>query len=88
MYPLLTPSVFLNLIKFVEKNEAALDSGCQRFDGAIKGYGGCPMAEDTLVGNLATETILSCLEARGIAHNLNLDAFNEAVLMADEIFKL
>ena len=73
--------------KAAEKINAALDAGCQRFDGAIKGYGGCPMAEDKLVGNLATETILSCIEARGLAHNLNQAAFNEAVRMADEIFK-
>lgn len=47
-----------NPISAVEKIEAAFHAGCQRFDGALKGWGGCPMAEDQLVGNLATETIV------------------------------
>ena len=46
----------------IEKINAAYEAGCKRFDGAIKGFGGCPMAKDDLVGNLATETILSFLE--------------------------
>ena len=41
-----------------EKIAAALQAGCTRFDGALKGFGGCPMAEDDLVGNIATETII------------------------------
>ena len=73
--------------KALEKIEAAIDSGCQRFDGAIKGYGGCPMAKDELVGNLATEAILSCLESRKLGHNLDMEAFNSAMILADEIFK-
>ncbi len=71
----------------VEKIEAAYLSGCQRFDGAIKGWGGCPMAEDELVGNLATETILSYLDSKQAAPNLNRTAFTEAMKMADFIFK-
>ena len=42
-----------------EKVDAAYNAGCRRFDGAILGYGGCPMAADDLVGNMATENLLS-----------------------------
>jgi hydroxymethylglutaryl-CoA lyase len=72
----------------VEKIEAAYLSGCQRFDGAIKGFGGCPMAEDELVGNLATETILSFLDSKNSAPNLDRVAFKEAMVLADSIFKV
>ena len=70
----------------IEKIEAAFASGCQRFDGAIKGFGGCPMAEDELVGNLATETILSFLESKNAAPTINKKEFHEALKMADSIF--
>lgn len=71
----------------MEKIEAAVDSGCQRFDGAIKGYGGCPMAEDALVGNLAMETIISYLESKNIAPPLDKIAFAKGVAMAAEVFE-
>ncbi len=74
-----------NPAKAVEKIEAALASGCQRFDGAIRGFGGCPMAEDELVGNLATETIVSVLESKGIATGLDKAEFAKALRIADEI---
>lgn len=69
-----------------EKIEAAFKAGCKRFDGAIKGYGGCPMAKDELVGNLATETIVECLARYGAAPVLNQQAFQNSLLMAHEIF--
>jgi hydroxymethylglutaryl-CoA lyase len=75
-----------NPAKAVEKIEAAFLSGCQRFDGAIKGFGGCPMAEDELVGNLATETILSYLSSKNALPNLNQNEFTKALLMADSVF--
>ncbi len=68
------------------KIEAAFESGCRRFDGAIKGFGGCPMAEDKLVGNLATETIIQFLASKGEPPALNMDAFRESVDMASGIF--
>jgi hydroxymethylglutaryl-CoA lyase len=71
----------------VEKIEAAYLSGCQRFDGAMKGFGGCPMAEDELVGNLATETILSFLDSKSSAPNLDRIALKEAMVLTDSIFK-
>jgi hydroxymethylglutaryl-CoA lyase len=69
-----------------EKIEAAYFSGCQRFDGAIKGFGGCPMAKDDLVGNMATETILAFLDAKNDAPLINRDEFSLALKMADSIF--
>ena len=45
-----------------EKVDAAYNAGCRRFDGAILGYGGCPMAADELVGNMAMENILQLAE--------------------------
>jgi len=70
----------------LEKIEAAVNAGCTRFDGAIKGFGGCPMAEDELVGNLATETILSYLDSKGIATGLDRSEFLKAIRIAEEIF--
>lgn len=69
-----------------QKIEAAYKAGCKRFDGAIRGFGGCPMANDALVGNLATETILSYLIEQGEDTTLNKDAFYEALTLADQIF--
>jgi hydroxymethylglutaryl-CoA lyase len=70
----------------IEKINAAYHAGCQRFDGALKGFGGCPMAEDELVGNLATETIISYLESKNVHAGLNREAFQKALLMADLVF--
>ncbi len=75
-----------NPAKAIEKIEAAFLSGCQRFDGAIKGFGGCPMAEDELVGNLAMETILSYLSSKNALPNLNQTEFAKVLLMADSVF--
>jgi len=75
-----TPSTAL------EKIEAAYNSGCQRFDGAIKGFGGCPMAEDELVGNLATETVLMFLDSKGSTPKIDRKAFAEALSLANSIF--
>jgi hydroxymethylglutaryl-CoA lyase len=69
-----------------EKVQAGLDAGCKRFDGAIKGYGGCPMAKDELVGNLATETILSLMQANNVEIAIHSEAFAESMRIADEIF--
>lgn len=69
-----------------EKIGAAIESGCKRFDGAIKGFGGCPMATDGLTGNMATENIISYLNENNIEHGLNEKAFNEALMLSLEIF--
>lgn len=70
----------------VEKIRAAYEAGCNRFDGAIKGFGGCPMAKDDLVGNLATETILSYLDEKKVSAGINAEEFVKAMAIADEIF--
>lgn len=69
-----------------EKVAAAYESGCRRFDGAIKGYGGCPMAKDELTGNMPTENMVRYFEKAGIDLGLNRDAFDQALLAAQEIF--
>ena len=69
-----------------EKVEAAWRNGCRRFDGAIKGFGGCPMAEDDLVGNMPTENLIAYLEKNNIEHGLNMNQFNKVMLQANNIF--
>lgn len=67
-----------------EKIKAALIAGCKRFDGAILGYGGCPMAEDELVGNIDTRTIISVLQSQDLNPGLNLEALKEAEQIASK----
>jgi len=69
-----------------EKIEAALDAGCHRFDGALKGFGGCPMADDVLVGNMPTENMVFYFKSLGYDLGLDNDKFNEAMLIAAEVF--
>ena len=69
-----------------EKLGAAYDAGCRRFDGALKGIGGCPMADDVLVGNMNTEWLLSFLEEKGLPPNYNRDALLRSLQIAGEIF--
>ncbi len=88
LYPALELGVHLHSTPAtaLEKIEAAYRAGCKRFDGAIRGYGGCPMAKDDLVGNLATETVLFFLEQQGAHTGLDKEAFADALRLADEIF--
>ena len=69
-----------------DKIEAALVSGCQRFDTAMLGFGGCPLAADVLTGNIATETLVEILRKRHLPVSVDLAAFNKAAIMAAEIF--
>ncbi len=69
-----------------EKTEAAWNSGCRRFDGAIRGYGGCPMAKDELTGNMPTENMLAFFREKKIETGLDLQAFQQAMKMAAQIF--
>lgn len=62
-----------------EKVEAAYQSGCKRFDSALKGYGGCPMAKDGLTGNIATENLIGYLQSQNALSGLNLDKLREAL---------
>ena len=69
-----------------DKILTALKAGCVRFDGAIGGLGGCPMADDELVGNIATETLVQCFTQENVHVKLNKDEFGKAVTLASEIF--
>ena len=66
--------------------ESAYQGGCRRFDTAIKGFGGCPMAKDELTGNLATEQLTAWMTERDIETGLDLDAFQKAFLASSTIF--
>ena len=68
-----------------EKVLAAYEAGCRRFDGALKGLGGCPFAGDDLVGNIATETIVATLAARGVESGIHPKSLDSATTMAVEI---
>lgn len=69
-----------------DKLNAAHDNGCYRFDGAINGYGGCPMAEDELIGNMNTGLMVRYFLQKGYKMNINLDELKIAEQMASEIF--
>lgn len=69
-----------------EKIQAAYDHGCTRFDSSLKGIGGCPMAEDELVGNIATENLVDWAGRKNIPLQLDMDAFRKAMVMANGIF--
>jgi hydroxymethylglutaryl-CoA lyase len=69
-----------------EKLDAAAKAGCRRFDGALKGIGGCPMANDELVGNMNTELMVEYFESKNIPTHLNKDILKESLDMAATIF--
>jgi hydroxymethylglutaryl-CoA lyase len=71
-----------------EKIEAAYTSGCKRYDGAIKGFGGCPMATDDLTGNMATENLISFFEEKNIQLNLNKPEFEKSMVASIEVFNI
>jgi len=72
--------------KAQEKIDAAYKSGCQRFDVAIHGFGGCPMAKDDLTGNLATEDLEQYFNINKVALNLNTDLLYKAYTESWEVF--
>ena len=69
-----------------QKIDAALAEGCKRFDGALKGIGGCPMANNELVGNMDSELMINYFRQLGYCKQINSDALNRSIEMADEIF--
>lgn len=69
-----------------EKVAAAYESGCKRFDSALKGYGGCPMAKDELTGNIATENLIGYLQLQNALSGLNMDKFQEAMDYSVKVF--
>ncbi len=73
-------------LSFKDKLQAAIAAGCQRFDGALKGIGGCPMAQDDLVGNMPTELMIDHFESQGLLLGLDKNALYESLIIANEIF--
>ena len=73
-------------VNWKEKLTAAVNAGCYRFDGALKGIGGCPMAQDDLVGNMNTELMSSYLEEKKLINGLNKEALQKSLQIASEIF--
>jgi len=69
-----------------EKIKAAYESGCRRYDGAIKGFGGCPMAKDDLTGNMPTENMVYYFKTRDALSDFDFDAFEESMSMALDVF--
>ena len=70
----------------LEKVSAAYESGCRRFDGAIKGFGGCPMAADELTGNMPTEGMKAYFDENKIGTNLDTVEFQKAMELALQVF--
>ena len=73
--------------KWFEKVDAAYNSGCRRFDGAIQGFGGCPMAKDTLTGNMPTEKLLSFFTSQKEQTNTSPMSFESAYNEATKLFR-
>jgi len=71
-----------------EKIDAALKANCRRFDGALKGIGGCPMANDELIGNMNTELLVPYFEELHLLEGIDKVALSEASALANEIFGL
>jgi len=69
-----------------EKVDAAYQAGCRKFDGAIKGFGGCPMAKDDLTGNMPTENMVKYFLDQKELINFKVDEFNMAMEMSARIF--
>ena len=72
--------------KWFEKIDAAYNSGCRRFDGAIQGFGGCPMAKDVLTGNMPTEKLVSYFNSKKENTNIRAMSFESAYNEASKIF--
>jgi hydroxymethylglutaryl-CoA lyase len=72
--------------KWFEKIDAAYQAGCRRYDGAIQGFGGCPMAKDDLTGNMPTEKLLSYFTAKKENTNINPLSFESAYNEASKLF--
>jgi hydroxymethylglutaryl-CoA lyase len=87
-YPQATFGVHLHSTRqnWKEKTEAAFAAGCTRFDGALKGIGGCPMAKDELVGNMATELMIAYFKEQIALPHLNEEALEKSLWLAHKIF--
>jgi len=72
--------------KWFEKIDAAYNSGCRRFDGAIQGFGGCPMAKDVLTGNMPTEKLVSYFTSKKENTNISAMSFESSYNEASKLF--
>ncbi|MEQ8572974.1 MAG: hypothetical protein RIB63_02860 [Fulvivirga sp.] len=70
----------------LDKIKSAYKAGCKRFDGAIRGFGGCPMAKDDLTGNIATELIVSYLQGQGLDLEINQLEMDNSIIASGAIF--
>ncbi len=88
MYPQIEFGAHLHTIpnSWFDKVEAAFNAGCSRFDGAMLGYGGCPMAKDALTGNMPTEHLVSYFENKKMSTQLIKPNFIEAYALAQKVF--
>lgn len=88
LFPSIEWGVHLHSTPFesVQKIEAAYDAGCRRFDSALLGFGGCPMATDDLTGNIATEALLMALDSKNVEVDINREEFEKAKILASAIF--
>ena len=87
-YPVVNFGVHLHATaqNWKAKTDAAILAGCKRFDSAVKGIGGCPMAQDELVGNMNTEQLIGYVEEKGINTGIDKSALTEVLRIANEIF--
>ncbi len=69
-----------------EKLDAAFNAGCLRFDGAVNGIGGCPMAQDELVGNMDTLYMIDYFKQKNVLNRLNEEALHKSLIIANETF--
>jgi len=88
-YPAITIGVHLHSTpqNWETKLTAALEAGCRRFDGALKGIGGCPMAQDELVGNMDTLLMIGYFQKKGLLKRMNEQALQRCLQLADSIFQ-
>jgi hydroxymethylglutaryl-CoA lyase len=71
---------------YFQNLQAAYESGCRKYDAAIKGYGGCPFAADKLTGNLPTELLMSFLDSVNETTEINKDKFSKSFELAAKVF--
>ncbi len=69
-----------------DKIRAAWRAGVRRIDGALRGFGGCPFADDHLTGNVPTETIIEVLQQESVSIPINQDAWQQAMVLSEEVF--
>ena len=88
-YPDITIGVHLpsSPVNWKAKAEAALTAGCRRFDGALKGIGGCPMAQDSLVGNMNSEWMIPYFEEKRLLTGIDKNALLKSMVIADQLFR-